>query len=116
MYPALRAIIAAGSVLLFGVGLLLIVVGGPSAAAGLWALLIGGIGLLVIALERTRYRSLQADRAAASPGPAGGESPGEPLEPRFAPTDEIFADPTSGRRMRVFLDSRTGERRYQAEG
>jgi len=116
MYPALRAIVAIGSVLVFAVGLLLLVAGGPPAAGGLWALVIGGIGLLVVALERTRYRSLQADRAAESPGPGGGESPGESLEPRFQPTDEIFADPTSDRRMRVFLDPRTGERRYQAEG
>jgi len=38
------------------------------------------------------------------------------LEPRFGSTEEMFIDPVSGRRMRVFLDARTGERRYRADG
>jgi hypothetical protein len=38
------------------------------------------------------------------------------MDPRFVPTKEIFTDPTSGRMMRVFVDTRTGERRYRAEG
>ena len=37
------------------------------------------------------------------------------LEPRFRPTDEVFIDPTSGRKMRVWLDPRSGERRYRAD-
>ncbi len=32
-------------------------------------------------------------------------------EPRVRPADEVFMDPTSGRKMRVWLDSRSGERR-----
>jgi hypothetical protein len=31
------------------------------------------------------------------------------------PTTELFVDPTSHRLMRVYVDSRTGERRYKAE-
>jgi len=37
------------------------------------------------------------------------------LEPRFRRTDERFVDPTSGHTMRVYVDPRTGERRYLAE-
>jgi hypothetical protein len=37
------------------------------------------------------------------------------MEPRFRPTDERFVDPTTGHRMRVYVDPRTGERRYLAE-
>jgi len=37
-------------------------------------------------------------------------------DPRFLPTTEIFVDPTSRRLMRVYVDPRTGERRYRAEG
>jgi hypothetical protein len=48
-------------------------------------------------------------------GPAGGEPTGPP-EPRFQRTDEVFIDPTSGLRMRVFLDPRSGDRRYVPEG
>jgi hypothetical protein len=31
------------------------------------------------------------------------------------PTTELFPDPTSQRLMRVYVDSRTGERHYKAE-
>jgi hypothetical protein len=34
----------------------------------------------------------------------------------FRPTDEQFVDPTSGERLRVYIDPATGERRYHAEG
>jgi hypothetical protein len=64
--------------------------------------------------ERLRYRSLAADRQGDDNGPGGGE-PSLP-EARFRPTDERFVDPTTGLQMRVFVDSRTGERRYVAEG
>ena len=30
-------------------------------------------------------------------------------------TDEVFVDPTSGRRMRVWVDPRDGERHYVAD-
>ncbi len=49
-------------------------------------------------------------------GPGGGEPLDAAMEPRFTSTDEVFVDPTSGHRMRVFLDPGTGERRYRAEG
>jgi divalent metal cation (Fe/Co/Zn/Cd) transporter len=36
-------------------------------------------------------------------------------EPRFRPTDEVFRDPSSGQLTRVYVDPRTGERRYMDE-
>lgn len=33
----------------------------------------------------------------------------------FRPTDEVFVDPSTGRRMRVFYDSRTGRRTYRED-
>jgi hypothetical protein len=90
--------------------------GGVTAAwPGLWLVGSGGVLLIVAVLERTRYRSEVAERANEPAGPGGGETPGV-VEPRFRPTDEVFVDPSTGRRMRVLLDARTGERRYVAEG
>lgn len=74
-----------------------------------------GIFLLIVSiLEISRYRSQPAEDARLPPGPGGGEP--EPIEPRFRPTGEVFIDPTTHRRMRVFADPNTGERRYVAEG
>lgn len=104
-----------GALMLLG-GLALIVSGVPGAAAGLWLVITGGVLLLAVAFERVRYRSEQADHLGAPPGPGGGESLEGPMEPRFRRTGEFFEDPTSRRRMRVWLDPATGERRYRAEG
>ena len=104
-----------GALMLLG-GLALIVSGVPGAAAGLWLVITGGVLLLAVAFERVRYRSEQADHLGAPPGPGGGESLEGPMETRFRRTDEFFEDPTSRRRMRVWLDPATGERRYRAEG
>jgi putative heavy-metal-binding protein len=74
-----------------------------------------GVVLIVVALiEISRYRSEAAEEGHVQPGPGGGENVAP--EPRFEPTDEVFVDPTTQRRMRVFADKRTGERRYVAEG
>ncbi|MBA2314941.1 MAG: hypothetical protein H0V87_06095 [Chloroflexi bacterium] len=107
--------------ILFVVGALM-VVGGFAAMTltagmtwpGLWLILQGGFLLVVAVLERNRYRSGAAEAASEPTGPGGGETPGQ-VEPRFRPTNEVFVDPTTERRMRVLLDSRTGERRYVAE-
>jgi hypothetical protein len=45
----------------------------------------------------------------------GRREPERP-EARFRPTDEVFVDPTTHQKMRVYADSATGERRYVAEG
>jgi hypothetical protein len=104
-----------GALMLIG-GLVVVVSGGTEAFGGLWLVITGGVLLIAVALERLRYRSEQADRMGAPPGPGGGESLDAPMEPRFRRTDEFFEDPSSRRRMRVWLDPTTGERRYRAEG
>lgn len=114
----LRALVLACSIALFLLGVVAVVGadGQPDVASGGWWLVVvfGAISVLVV-LERQRYRSQAAERAGTAPGPGGGEETDRPLEPRFRSTDEVFVDPTSGRRMRVWTDARTGERRYRAE-
>jgi len=78
-----------------------------------WMFATGTLLVIVALLEITRYRSQAAESGHIQPGPGGGET-NEP-EPRFRRTEEVFVDPTTGRRMRVFADPNTGERRYVAE-
>ena len=110
-----RAVIGVvGTLMLLG-GLALIFVAGPIAGlGGIWLVVGGMILVIAVLIETSRYRSQAAEHSKLSPGPGGGEV--GPLEPRFRSTDEVFVDPTSNRRMRVYVDSRTGERRYVAEG
>ena len=110
---------ALGRALVLGLGVALVLVGlvglGIGAAgSGLWATIVGMALIIAAVIERSRYRSDEADLRAEPPGPGGGEPAGTRLDPRFAPTDEIFEDPTSGRQMRVWLDRASGERRYMA--
>ena len=77
------------------------------------AFVAGAVILVGVVMERLRYRSEAAERAGAPPGPGGGEAGGP--GGAFQRTDEVFIDPTTGRRMRVLLDAATGERRYLAE-
>jgi hypothetical protein len=105
-------------ILAAGLGLLMLL-GGLIAApfaglAGIWSTILGAGILIALAVERNRYRSEAADRALDPYGPGGGEPAGT-LDPRFRPTPEVFVDPTSRKRMRVYLDNRSGERRYVAE-
>jgi hypothetical protein len=86
----------------------------PDAPTGIWGILIGSVAMVASVLQRTRYRSIAGEHTNAEPGPGGGED--GCMEPRFAPTTEVFTDPTSHRVMRVYADPRTGERRYRAEG
>jgi hypothetical protein len=109
-------VLVTGAVLAIG-GLVLIALpdlGGS--VAGVYMFLLGGALIVGALLERMRYRSEALDRSSPPIGPGGGEPLDEALDPRFASTDEVFVDPTSGLRMRVYLDPRTGERRYRAEG
>ena len=111
-----RVLMALAGALGLLVGLALIVGGGADAVGGLWLVFTGGVLLLVVAFERFRYRSEAADPIGSPPGPGGGERLDAPMEARFRRTDELFEDPTSRQRMRVWLDPTTGERRYRAEG
>jgi cytochrome c biogenesis protein CcdA len=84
------------------------------AVTGLLTAFFGAIMIGVLAFERMRYHSGAAEPPAPAASP-GGETAGEPLEPRFRPTPEVFVDPTSGTTMRVLIDPATGERRYRVE-
>lgn len=109
-------ILVSGALVAIG-GLLLIALpdlGGT--VAGIYMILGGGALIVGALAERMRYRSDALDRTAPSVGPGGGEPLDATLEPRFTSTDEVFVDPSSGQRMRVFADQQTGERRYRAEG
>jgi hypothetical protein len=86
---------------------------GGSLAAALFLFVPGALMIAAVILERTRYRSLRAERTGAEPGPGGGET-GSP-EPRFRRTDERFVDPTTHVAMRVWVDPASGERRYVPE-
>ena len=105
---------SAGSGSSSGIGL---IIGGGAAGAvtGLWLLVTGGVMVVLLLIERQRYRSEVADRAGDAHGPGGGETTDGALEPRFRRSIEVFEDPTTRRRMRVWVDPVTGERRYRAE-
>ena len=108
-------LVVLGVVMMLG-GLLVIVAGGDDTFGGLWLVGMGAFLVVVVAIERSRYRSENAERSNATPGPGGGEPAGGALDPRFRPTAEVFIDPTTGRQMRVVVDPANGERRYVAEG
>lgn len=110
----MRVLIGVFGALLLAVGLATIgLVEGPARLGGLWPVVVGSVVIIAVVLERTRYRSQADDHGFRTAGPGGGET--ERLEARFRPTQEIFVDPTTGHRMRVYLDAGTGERRYLAE-
>jgi len=113
LHLSIRALIFGLGLLMFLVGVATLSLGGPEGLAGAWVVLVGSAFMIVAVLQRSRYRSDAAERGKLDPGPGGGEV--GYLEPRFAPTTELFVDPTSHRLMRVYVDSRTGERRYKAE-
>jgi hypothetical protein len=92
----------------------LVAAGAGAGVSGVWAAIVGAALIIAVVIERNRYRSEAADRTSEPPGPGGGEPRGT-IEARFRPTDEAFVDPTTGVKMRVLVDSRTGERRYVAD-
>lgn len=105
---------ALGGVLVFG-GLAAVTLDRAASSASVWLIVAGLAVIVAAAVERWRYRSETAERDGLPVGPGGGEPTAEALEGRFRRTEEVFVDPTSGRRMRVWLDGVTGERRYRAE-
>jgi membrane protein implicated in regulation of membrane protease activity len=68
---------------------------------GLYVAGLGAAGLVVVLLERRRYGS-ERDEA-----PVRTE--------RLRRTDEVFVDPTTGQRTRVWIDTETGQRTYRPE-
>jgi hypothetical protein len=75
---------------------------GAETRAGAWGAL-EGLPLLEAPTPRTR-RSRRRH----------GE--GEPVQPHWVATEEVFRDPTSGRVMRVWVDPTSGTRHYAETG
>lgn len=116
MIGTARLLLVVSGLALVVLGLVVVAEGGRGALASSLFLFLPGIVCLTVPwFERLRYRSNDHDRSNPDVGPGGGEPTGPP-EPRFERTDEVFIDPTSGTRMRVWLDPRSGDRRYVAEG
>lgn len=114
LHPTVRGLVFILGILSLLGGLIALTMGAEQATGGIWAIVMGAVMVFAALVQRTRYRSDEAELTHAEPGPGGGE-PGF-LEPRFLPTMEVFKDPTTGRLMRVYVDPRSGERRYRAEG
>ncbi len=110
-----RGLVAVLGVLAVVGGLVTAGSGGTGAIGGVWLVVVGLVLIVAAIVERFRYRSEIAERSGLAVGPGGGEPTSESLDTRFQRTAEVFVDPTSERRMRVWLDTVTGERRYRAE-
>ena len=107
-----RGLIGGLGVVLIVSGIAVAAIAGPGGDlfGALFLFLPGAILVAGVLLERTRYRSLHAERTGEFHGPGGGET--RPPEARFRPTDEQFVDPTTELAMQVWIDPATGERRY----
>jgi hypothetical protein len=85
----------------------LMLLGGLAAIAagfrleGLYVAGLGAAGLVIVVLERQRYGDADRER--------------RPPTERQRPTDEVFVDPTTGQRTRVWIDPHSGERSYRPE-
>jgi hypothetical protein len=110
-----RALIGGVGVLMLLGGIAVAAVAGPggSLVSALTLFIPGAVLVAGVLLERTRYRSLHAERTGDGIGLGGGE-PGA-LDARFRPSEERFVDPTTGVPMRVWVDPQSGERRYVPE-
>jgi hypothetical protein len=79
-------------------GVVAVSVGEP--LAGAWALVGGGVLIVAALFEVTRY---------------GPSEEATRTHDRFEPTNEVFVDPTTGERIRVWFDPKTGYRRYEPD-
>ena len=75
-----------------------------------YAIVNAGIVVIVLVLERPRYRSEAEETGRRATGPSADRPP-----PGLAPSDEVFIDPTTGDRVRVWVDAASGERRYRPD-
>jgi hypothetical protein len=92
-------------VVLGGLGMLAILGGLAAVAygealAGIWGVIVGVVLLAAAILEKGRYR-------------ARGDQPERPAG--LQPTNEVFVDPATGDRIRVWFDPNTGSRRYEPD-
>ena len=99
--------------MLGGIGLMAIPATRGDLFSALFLFVPGAVLVAGVLLERTRYRSLDAERTGQGHGAGGGET-ARP-DGRFRATGERFVDPTSGIPMRVWVDPSTGDRRYVPE-
>jgi len=79
MVDTVRVIVGVFAALLMLGGLVGVIAG--AWADGLWAAVTGGVVLIAVVLERTRYRSEATERSSDPVGPGGGE-PTMPVAPR----------------------------------
>jgi hypothetical protein len=114
MSAVVRGLLVAAGVVLMLLGIGALALPGVGVIGFLQLFGFGAFLVVMVAIERQRYRSEAAERSNSSPGPGGGEPAGG-IEARFRPTNEVFIDPTTGVRMRVVVDPDNGERRYVAE-
>jgi hypothetical protein len=107
-----RVLVGALGVLFLLGGIAVVATTGPGGDlfSALFLFVPGVVMIAAVVLERTRYRSLHAERTGDGHGPGGGET--HPPEPRFRPTEERFLDPTTEVPLQVWVDPATGERRY----
>lgn len=93
--------------LLVAVAASLLLISGLAAMAagfrieGLYVSALGVAGLVVVLLERQRYGTADDER--------------RPNAERHRPTEEVFMDPSTGQRTRVWIDPGTGERSYRPD-
>lgn len=113
MVDTLRVVVGVVALLMLVAGLAALAFAGAAGIGGLWLVIMGGLGLIAVAFERTRYRSEASERSWDFVGGAGGDD--GPLDSRFRRTDERFVDPTTRQRLRVWADPATGERRYRPD-
>ena len=99
--------------LIAGLGLIAIGARSPaSPASGLT--IVGAVLSSPSSIERQRYRSEEADRSFEPVGPGGGEPTGS-ARAAVPPDRRDVRRPDDGVTMRVYVDRRTGERRYVAD-
>jgi hypothetical protein len=101
-----RLLLIGWEAVLVAVSVVLLASGAPWAPLVIaYALLNAGIVLTALLLERPRYGGRGRRR----------RDPHEEAPGALERTEEVFIDPTTGTRMRVWVDSGSGERSYRAE-
>jgi hypothetical protein len=113
MLLALRVIVGVLALLLLLAGLAALASGRLEGLSGFWLILLGAAGLIAVVFERLRYGSESTDRSGGGSAEAGIDT--GPLDSRFQVTNERFVDPTTQRRIRVWVDPASGERRYRPD-
>ena len=106
LFTTLRVVVAAGATLILLAGLAVIAIGGLPGLNGLWLVGTGAVGLVAVALERTRYRSEEAERRGQEPGFADRRGSSTAL---LGPRRRFVDPPTAV--GSAWIDPASGERR-----